>query len=87
MRPLDLLRRGFAGFGQGGQGVAVVRRIRATRQQALGLELLDQPGDRGAVGSKALPQFAVPGLAVPSEPKQDLHPGPAETHHAGERLA
>ena len=35
MRPLGLPGRRFAWFGEGGQGVAVVRGIRVARQQAL----------------------------------------------------
>jgi hypothetical protein len=54
VRPLGVVGRRLAGFGQGGQGVAVIRGIRTTRQQALGLESFDQSGDGGSVGSKAL---------------------------------
>jgi hypothetical protein len=86
VRPLDLVGCRLAGFGQGGQGVAVVRGIRASRQQALGLELLDQAGDGGSVCSQAPPQLAVAGLALPSEPEQGPDPGPAEARLAGEPL-
>ena len=75
-----------AGRGERGQRVAVVGGIGTPRDQAVAFELLDQPGDGGAVDGERLAKVTVGGLATAPEADQNLHPLGAHPDRAGEPL-